>query len=108
MQKYIENDDIYRFIDVEIEDLKFDILIDKSNVNGKLRTILEDYGSIIVKITEKADKHIINEFYEQLQRYHRITDNKIGLGIIIADETEPIIISKHKAIDRLLLVEKKV
>ncbi len=106
MQKYIKNNDIDRFIDNKIEDLQFDILIDKNDADEKLRMVLEDYGSIIVEIVDKADEHIINEFHEQVLRYHKITNNKIGLAIIIADEIKPITISKHKAIDRLLLVEK--
>ena len=106
MQKYIENNDINRFIDVRIDDLRFDILIDKSNTDDQLKAILEDYGSIVARIVEKADKHTINEFYEQLLKYHRLRNSKIGLGIIIADEVKPIDI-KHKAIDRLLFIEKR-
>jgi hypothetical protein len=106
IQRYIDSKEISRFIDVEIDNMKFDILIDRNRVDNTLKNVLDEYGSIIVKIVDgKADKSIVKQFYEQLLKYNRITNNKIGLGLLIADEVEPIKV-KDKAIDRLLFIEK--
>ncbi|MEM2856659.1 MAG: hypothetical protein QW416_06125 [Candidatus Nitrosocaldaceae archaeon] len=106
IQRYTRTNTINRFFDVKVGDAVFDIVIDKDNVDADAKKILQDYGSIIARITKEADKETINKFIEQLVRYHKITNNKVGIGIIIAEKIEHIETNKVKGIDRIVLVEK--
>lgn len=106
IEQYREKQDIDRFIDVNINGLRFDILIDEYTADDGLKNVLKEYGSIIVRIVDgKADKSITDKFYKDLLDYNRIRGKRIGLALIIADEIKPIQI-KHKSIDRILFIEK--
>lgn len=106
IQQYTWTNTINRFFDVKVGDIVFDIVIDKDNVDDDAKKILKDYGSIITRIIKEADKEMINKFMDQLVRYHKITNNKVGMGIIIAEKIECIEVDKVKGIDRIVLVEK--
>lgn len=109
LYKYIESNDISRFIDVNIGDLKFDILIDDSNVDEEFKHVFKEYGSIAVMVVDGvADSSRADEFYSKLLEYNRITGNRIGLALLVADKVEGKELSRHKAIDSLLIIEQSV
>jgi hypothetical protein len=86
------------FYNISIDDTsstKFDILIDKSTIkptsndSDSLRNTIRDYGSILVKIIDKAiDKNNTQTFIESLQKYKLKKDNKIGLALLIGESIE--------------------
>ena len=104
----------------ETSNTTFDILIDTSTIksgndSSPLKTIIQDYGSILVKIVEKSiDKNITQTFIESLQKYRMKKDNnnKIGLALLIGESIEQesfklINNVKDKNIrDNLILIEK--
>lgn len=106
MKRYIDNDDLGRFIDVEIDGLRFDILIDASNAEDDLKQFLLEHGSIIAKVTDHADKHNIDRFYEDVLRYSKVTSNKVGLALMISSKVEDYDIKAGKDVDKFLIVEK--
>ncbi|MFN4336694.1 MAG: hypothetical protein ACK4FV_03805 [Candidatus Nitrosocaldus sp.] len=110
LYEYIENDDLSRFIDVKIDNERFDILIDRDRVEeGKFKDVLKEYGSIVAMVVDGvADRGKIDEFYNKLIVYNRITGNRIGLALLIADrvEAEAKVFVRHKAIESLLLIEQ--
>ncbi len=112
LYKYIENNDndISRFIDVKIDNEQFDILIDRDNVEEKrFKDVLKEYGSIIVRVVVGvADRGKIDEFYNRLVAYNRITGNRIVLALLVAErvEAEAKVSVRHKAIGSLLLIEQ--
>jgi len=107
MYRYVENDDLARFIDVDVNGERFDILIDKERVDGEFKDVLKSYGSIIAMVVDGvADEYRIDEFYKKLTVYSKITGNKIGLALLIADKVEARALARHKAIDSLLIIEQ--
>ncbi len=107
IKRYIENNDIKRFLDIKINDLKFDLLIDDNTTDTPLREIIKEYGAIIGKIINGvADKDLLKRLYNQLLEYNKVTGNKVGLAIIIADEIESIELKRSKVIEHLILLEK--
>lgn len=107
INRYIENDDIKRFLDIKINDLKFDLLIDDNTADTPLREIIKEYGAIIGKIINGvANKDLLKRLYNQLLEYNKITGNKVGLAIIIADEIESIELNGSKVIEHLVLLER--
>jgi hypothetical protein len=78
------------FYNINVNDVIFDILIDKStiksNINSdSLRNTIQDYGSILIKIIESTiDKNLTQTVIESLQKYRK-QGNKIGLAMIIGE-----------------------
>jgi hypothetical protein len=115
--------DLSEFFDVKISnDLSFDVVVDKNVVSiddspiaKDLRQILLDYGSIVVKIIDDSiDKKTAELFVDSLSKYISLTKNKVGLGLIIGEETtrDAQVFSnktsyfRSKKIDNLLLLAK--
>ena len=106
------------FYNINVNDVIFDILIDKStiksNINSdSLRNTIQDYGSILIKIIESTiDKNLTQTVIESLQKYRK-QGNKIGLAMIIGEsitnESYDLVdkIIKDKTIsESLILIEK--
>ena len=98
LQTYIESkeSDLSEFLDVNVNgnNLKFDILLDanqvvddNSTISNNLKDILRNYGSVVVKIIDGAiDKNTVESFVNSLLAYVSLTKNDIGLGLIIGEE----------------------
>ena len=113
LEEYITSikSDLKEFYDVSIEDgntrTRYDILIDSNHVvNGsdvdanksnssknksiQLKKVLEDYGAVIMKIVDgHIDKNIVESFVDSLSRYVSVSKKRVGLGIIIGEESSP-------------------
>ncbi|MGZ5510450.1 MAG: hypothetical protein ACXWFC_08245 [Nitrososphaeraceae archaeon] len=116
-QDYLSKSDHREFYDVNIEGATFDIIIDKSTIKpldaNSLITTIQDYGSILIKITEGViDKDVTRSFMDSLQKYRKQQGNKVGLALIIgesiAQESYDLINkTKDKIInENLILIEK--
>lgn len=117
LQDYLSKSDNNEFYDISVNDTTFDILIDKSTVKtldaNSLKNTIQDYGSIIIKITEGIiDKDVTQSFIQSLQKYRKQQGNKIGLAMIIGESTTQesyALISKTKdkiINENLILIEK--
>jgi len=117
LQDYLSKSDHKEFYDVSIEGVTFDIIIDKSTIKpldaNSLITTIQDYGSILIKITEGIiDKDLTRSFIYSLQKYRKQQGNKVGLALIIgesiAQESYDLINkTKDKIInENLILIEK--
>lgn len=117
LQNYLSKSDNKEFFDISINDTTFDILIDKSTIKSvdanSLKNTIQDYGSIIIKITDDViDKAVTHGFIQSLQKYSRQQGNKIGLAMIIGESITPEsyeLVSKtnDKIInENLILIEK--
>lgn len=117
LQDYLSKSDHREFYDVSIEGSTFDIIIDKSTIKpldaNSLITTIQDYGSILIKITEGViDKDVTRSFIYSLQKYRKQQGNKVGLALIIgesiAQESYDLINkTKDKIInENLILIEK--
>lgn len=117
LQDYLSKSDNNEFYDISVNDTTFDILIDKSTVKtldaNSLKNTIQDYGSIIIKITEGIiDKDVTQSFIQSLQKYKKQQGNKIGLAMIIGESItqesyDLISKSKDKIInENLILIEK--
>ena len=117
LQNYLSKSDNKEFFDISINDTTFDILIDKSTIKSvdenSLKNTIQDYGSIIIKITDGViDKAVTYGFIQSLQKYSRQQGNKIGLAMIIGESITPesydlINKTKDKIInENLILIEK--
>ena len=117
LQDYLSKSDHREFYDVNIEGDTFDIIIDKSTIKpldaNLLITTIQDYGSILIKITEGViDKDVTRSFMDSLQKYRKQQGNKVGLALIIgesiAQESYDLINkTKDKIInENLILIEK--
>jgi hypothetical protein len=117
LQNYLLKSDNKEFFDISINDTTFDILIDKSTIKSvdenSLKNTIQDYGSIIIKITDGViDKAVTYGFIQSLQKYSRQQGNKIGLAMIIGESTTPesyelVSKTKDKIINQnLILIEK--
>jgi uncharacterized membrane protein len=113
LEEYItsKKSDLKEFYDVSIDDgstrTRYDILIDSNHVvNGsdvdanksnssknksiQLKKVLEDYGAVIMKIVDgHIDKNIVESFVGSLSRYASVSKKRVGLGIIIGEESSP-------------------
>lgn len=116
LQDYLSKSDHSEFYDVSIDGTTFDILIDKSTVKpidaNSLKSTIQDYGSILVKITESViNKDITQSFITSLQEYRK-QGNKIGLAMMIggsiSQESYNLVSKiKDKTIsDSLIFIEK--
>ena len=118
--RYLESEQNKRnFLDVRInENIIFDILVDpdriiRSNIK-ELKQILEEKGSIIIKvIDEQVNSNDVIFFYQKIKEYHLHNKRKIRLALIIGKSINPNaekisqkIINKNKYIENFLLVEK--
>jgi hypothetical protein len=117
LQNYLSKSDNKEFFDISINDTTFDILIDKSTIKSvdenSLKNTIQDYGSIIIKITDGViDKAVTHGFIQSLQKYSRQQGNKIGLAMIIGESITPesyelVSKTKDKIINQnLILIEK--
>jgi hypothetical protein len=117
LHDYLSKSDHREFYDVSIEGDTFDIIIDKSTIKPldaySLITTIQDYGSILIKITEGViDKDLTRSFIYSLQKYRKQQGNKVGLALIIgesiAQESYDLINkTKDKIInENLILIEK--
>lgn len=117
LQDYLSKSDNNEFYDISVNDTTFDILIDKSTVKtldaNSLKNTIQDYGSIIIKITEGIiDKDVTQSFIQSLQKYRKQQGNKIGLAMIIGESItqesyDLISKTKDKIInENLILIEK--
>jgi len=117
LQNYLSKSDNKEFFDISINDTTFDILIDKSTIKSvdanSLKNTIQDYGSIIIKITDGViDKAVTYGFIQSLQKYSRQQGNKIGLAMIIGESITPesyelVSKTKDKIInENLILIEK--
>jgi len=117
LQDYLSKSDHREFYDVNIEGATFDIIIDKSTIKpldaNSLITTIQDYGSILIKITEGViDKDVTRSFMDSLLKYRKQQGNKVGLALIIgesiAQESYDLINkTKDKIInENLILIEK--
>jgi hypothetical protein len=117
LQNYLSESDNKEFFDISINGTTFDILIDKSTIKSvnanSLKNTIQDYGSIIIKITDGViDKAVTHGFIQSLQKYSRQQGNKIGLAMIIGESITPesyelVSKSKDKNInENLILIEK--
>jgi hypothetical protein len=117
LQNYLSKSDKKEFFDISFNGTKFDILIDKSTIKSldanSLKNTIQDYGSIIVKITDGIiDKDLTNSFIQSLQKYRKQEGNKIGLAMIIGESItqesyDLISKTKDKIInENLILIEK--
>ena len=99
LQEYIDlkRSDVSEFLNVSVDtNLAFDILLDtnnilnnndKNNTSNNLRRVLKDYGSIIIKIIDGTiDRHPVEIFKDSLSQYNNITNNQIGLGLMIGED----------------------
>ncbi|HSF00476.1 MAG TPA: hypothetical protein VLA48_06230 [Nitrososphaeraceae archaeon] len=92
LQHYLSKSNNHNeFYDISIDDTTtiYDILIDKSTIkpidSDSLRSAIQDYGSILVKIVNGiVDKDITQSFIDSLQKYKK-RGNKIGLAMIIGE-----------------------
>jgi hypothetical protein len=120
LQNYLSKSDKKEFFDISINGTTtFDILIDKSTIKSldgnSLKNTIQDYGSIIVKITDGIiDKDLTHSFIQSLQKYRKQQENKIGLALLIGESItqeshELISKSKDKIInENLILIEKPI
>jgi hypothetical protein len=117
LQNYLSESDNKEFFDISINGTTFDILIDKSTIKSvkanSLKNTIQDYGSIIIKITDGViDKAVTHGFIQSLQKYNIQQGNKIGLAMIIGESITPesyelVSKSKDKNInENLILIEK--
>ena len=117
LQDYLSKSGNKEFYDINVNDTTFDILIDKSTVksldSNSLKNTIQDYGSIIIKITEGIiDKDVTQSFIQSLQKYRKQQGNKIGLAMIIGEsitQESYALISKTKdkiINENLILIEK--
>lgn len=118
LEYYLSKSDKKEFYNVMIDDITIDILIDKSTIKSidsdSLKNVIQEYGSILIKIVDKViDKSITQDFLKSLQNYKK-RGNKIGLAIIIGESIsqESYILAnkiKDKTIsENLILIEKPV
>jgi len=116
------------FLNISIDkDTIFDIPIDSNHVllsgskdddnnnNNTLKDLLEEYGTIVIRIVDDSIKqNIVKTFVDSLTRYVSLTNNQVGLGIIIGEgvtsEAEKYVneFSRHReaGINYLLLIAK--
>ena len=117
LQNYLLKSDKKEFFDISFNGSTFDILIDNSTIKSldanSLKNTIQDYGSIIVKITDGIiDKDLTHSFIQSLQKYRKQEGNKIGLAIIIGESItqesyDLISKTKDKIInENLILIEK--
>ena len=117
LQNYLSKSDKKEFFDISFNNTTFDILIDKSTIKSldanSLKNTIQDYGSIIVKITDGIiDKSSTHNFIQSLQKYRKQEGNKIGLAMIIGENItqesyDLISKTKDKIInENLILIEK--
>ena len=114
------------FLNISIDkDTIFDIPIDSNHVllsgskdednNNNTLDLLEEYGAIVIRIVDDSIKqNIVKTFVDSLTRYVSLTNNQVGLGIIIGEgvtsEAEKYVneFSRHReaGINHLLLIVK--
>jgi hypothetical protein len=104
LQEYIysKRNDMSEFLNVSVNKLVFDVLIDADHVlsdvsdgcssnsidiSNYLKKVLKEYGSIIIKIIDSTvDRHSVEVFTDSLSQYNAMTNNQIGLGLMIGED----------------------
>lgn len=95
--------------------LVFDILIDKDvpGITNELKSILEDYGAVVGKVTDgDVNENVVTTFVNNLSDYTRESKNAIGLAVIIGENVSDtaysqVIRSMHQIEKQIVLVEKR-
>jgi hypothetical protein len=98
LQEYLNSKgkDWAQFLNVSVDgNLVFDVLLDSNcvkdnnsndNISNNLRRVLKEHGAIIIKILDgNVDRQAVELFTDSLSRYNAITNNQIGLGLIIGE-----------------------
>jgi hypothetical protein len=119
-------DNLDEFLNVSIpntKDLVFDVLLDSdrvldedgSSIGDNLKSVLKEYGSIIIKIVDgNIDRNLVESFVDSLTNYNSVTKHSIGMGLVIGesvtDDTKEymnkITFHRKKGIDRLIIIVK--
>ncbi|HJT84028.1 MAG TPA: hypothetical protein VJ697_06055 [Nitrososphaeraceae archaeon] len=91
LENYLSKSDKKEFYNIRIDDITtLDILIDESTINpiidsGSLKSIIQNYGGILIKVVDNViDKNITENFLKSIQKYKK-NGNKIGLVLIIGE-----------------------
>jgi hypothetical protein len=98
LQEYVasKRNDWSQFLNVAVDsNLVFDVLLDADqilndgsadSVVNNLKRVLREYGAIIIKIMDgNVDRDSVEGFTDSLSQYNALTNNQIGLGLIIGD-----------------------
>jgi hypothetical protein len=98
LQEYIDSkrNDWSRFLNIAVDgNLVFDVLLDADhvlnndsadNLSNTLKRVLKEYGAIVIDIIDgDVDRHSVELFTDSLSRYNTMTNNQIGLGLIIGE-----------------------
>lgn len=98
LQEYIDSKktSLNEFFNVyvhNVNNLVFDVLLDSdhvlndgSNVSNNLKTVLKEYGAIIIKIVDgDMDKNLVESFADCLIKYNLVTSQPVGMGLVIGD-----------------------
>jgi hypothetical protein len=98
LQDYIDSKryDWGQFLNVSVDgNLVFNVLLDANhvldngssdNIGNNLKRVVKEYGAIIIKITDgNVDRHYVEVFIDSLSQYNAMTNNQIGLGLIIGE-----------------------
>jgi hypothetical protein len=98
LQEYIDSkrNDWSQFLNVSVDsNLVFDVLLDTNhvlnngstdNIGNNLKRVLKEYGAIVIKILDgNVDRQSVEAFTDSLTQYNTITNNQIGLGLIIGE-----------------------
>lgn len=104
LRQYLTSAGTSRFTDVSISGVPFDGLIDESNVESdELKSLLRQYGSIVIAIRDIADVSSVLEFRQRLKAYSDSTDRSIGIAVIVAGEITD---DAERQAGDILIVEK--
>lgn len=100
LQEYIESrkTDLTEFFDISIttqntKNLAFDIVVDSdrvlndnSNSSDGLKSVLKEYGTIIVKMVDSCiDRRVVESFADSLKNYNVFMKHPVGVGLVIGD-----------------------
>jgi hypothetical protein len=99
LQEYIDSkrsDDMSEFLNVSVDSgLVFDVLLDANHllndgsadrISNNLKMVLKEYGAIVIDIIDgNVDRHSVEAFTDSLSQYNTMTNNQIGLGLIIGE-----------------------
>ena len=56
------------------------------NISNNLKMVLKEYGAIVINIIDgNVDRHSVEAFTDSLSQYNTMTNNQIGLGLIIGE-----------------------
>ena len=85
---------------------------DSDNNSSNLKQSLVEYGAVVIKLAEgTVDNEIVHTFYNSLSKYISVTENKVGLALIIGenvseDAGDAARELENKKINYIVLIEK--